>query len=74
MQFAEYHRPSMYPVEAMEASYVVEAPTLSHEQVSLRAYTKWLERGCPSGDAETDWFEALRELEGEQRRQPRGQA
>jgi hypothetical protein len=64
----------MYPIEAAQASYAAQAPTLSHEQVSLRAYSKWLDRGCPSGDAETDWFDALHELEGEQIRQPRGQA
>jgi len=32
------------------------------EQVAERAYFLWLERGCPMGSAEQDWFDAEQEL------------
>jgi hypothetical protein len=35
---------------------------ITPEQVAERAYFRWLERGCPMGTAEQDWFEAEREL------------
>lgn len=38
---------------------------LSHEHVALRAFSKWLARGCPDGDGETDWYDATQELERE---------
>lgn len=47
-------------------------PKLSHEQVALRAFSKWLTRGCPDGDGETDWYEALKELEHLQRQKDLG--
>ena len=43
--------------------YPEPARAISHEQVALRAYTKWLERGCPSGDSDADWYQALSELQ-----------
>ena len=30
--------------------------------VADRAYQRWVERGCPQGSADEDWFEAEREL------------
>lgn len=30
--------------------------------VAELAYRRWLERGCPQGSAEEDWFEAEREV------------
>jgi len=47
---------------------------ISREQIEMRAYTKWLERGCPEGTSESDWFEALQELEQEQGLEARGRA
>ncbi|HTM46081.1 MAG TPA: DUF2934 domain-containing protein [Polyangiaceae bacterium] len=38
---------------------------LSHEQLALRAYSKWLERGCPEGESEVDWHAAVAELNSE---------
>jgi len=35
----------------------------SPDEVALRAYYLWIERGCPSGTAEQDWLEAERELQ-----------
>jgi len=33
-----------------------------HEQISLRAYQLWQERGCPVGSDQEDWFRAEEEL------------
>ena len=33
------------------------------EEISKRAYELWLERGCPEGSPEEDWFQAQFELE-----------
>lgn len=38
---------------------------LNHEDIERLAYQFWLERGCPVGSPEEDWFRA----EEEQRRQ-----
>ena len=37
--------------------------TLSHEDVALRAYLLWLQKGCPEGSAEADWHQAKELLE-----------
>jgi len=34
----------------------------SEDVVSKRAYELWLERGCPEGSPEEDWYRAEREL------------
>ena len=34
----------------------------SHEQIKLRAYQLWEERGRPCGTSEEDWLKAEREL------------
>jgi DUF2934 family protein len=35
---------------------------ITPEQVAERAYFHWIERGCPAGTAEEDWFHAEQEL------------
>jgi hypothetical protein len=50
-------------------------PPPSEEDVATRAYQRWLDRGCPSGDGYEDWIAAKLELESEwslrvARRQP----
>lgn len=35
---------------------------VTSEHVEMAAYYKWLHRGCPSGDALTDWVDAHKEL------------
>jgi len=35
---------------------------ITPEQVAERAYFRWIERGCPVGTAEEDWFHAEQEL------------
>jgi hypothetical protein len=37
-----------------------------HEEIALRAYRLWEERGCPIGSPEEDWFRAEEETLGEQ--------
>jgi hypothetical protein len=32
------------------------------EKVSSRAYELWIERGCPIGSPEIDWFRAVAEI------------
>ena len=34
----------------------------SEDVVSKRAYELWLERGCPEGSPEEDWYRAEREM------------
>ena len=34
----------------------------SEDVISDRAYELWLERGCPEGSPEEDWYRAEREL------------
>lgn len=38
----------------------------SHEQIQLRAYRLWEERGRPWGTPDTDWFRAEQELAASQ--------
>jgi hypothetical protein len=37
-------------------------PTPSHEEIELRAYQIWVDRGRPEGTDREDWFEAERQL------------
>lgn len=45
------------------AQAVSHSATQDRQEVALRAYFRWLERGCPPGSAEQDWLEAERELQ-----------
>jgi hypothetical protein len=38
---------------------------LPHEKIALRAFSKWLARGCPEGAPDIDWYAALAELAAE---------
>jgi hypothetical protein len=40
----------------------VHHPDPMHQQIALRAYELWQQRGCPLGTPETDWFRAEQEL------------
>lgn len=40
-------------------------PHLTQEQISERARQIWFEHGCPSGQDETNWFEAEAQLKKE---------
>ena len=37
------------------------------EKIAVLAYQFWLERGCPIGSDQEDWFRAERELAGSKR-------
>ena len=41
----------------------------SHEDISVLAYSYWLERGQPDGSPEEDWLRAERELAEKRRGQ-----
>ncbi len=51
-----------------------EHPAVSHprdisdgpqvEEIRVRAYQLWLDRGCPDGTAEDDWYQAEQEVTG----------
>jgi hypothetical protein len=38
---------------------------ITEELIAVRAYVKWEERGCPTGEPEQDWFAARADLERE---------
>jgi hypothetical protein len=51
------------PVASVEPQQAVEARTAPpHEEIALRAYQIYLERGSDEGSAVEDWLQAEREL------------
>lgn len=36
--------------------------TTAHDDIALRAYQYWRERGCPEGSPDADWYRAEGEL------------
>ena len=38
--------------------------TTDNKVIETRAYELWIQRGCPIGSPETDWFQAEKELRG----------
>lgn len=40
-------------------------PAVPQEQIAMRAYEKWCQRGCPPGTDQQDWLEAEQELRTE---------
>jgi hypothetical protein len=36
---------------------------LGEQQIAVRAYERWMERGCPISDGLEDWLAARQELE-----------
>jgi hypothetical protein len=42
--------------------------SLPHDKVAMRAYHKWVQRGCPCGTDKQDWQEAEAELRAEMAR------
>ena len=39
--------------------------TVAHDKIAMRAYQKWVKRGCPQGTDKQDWLEAEAELKAE---------
>ena len=53
-------------VETVEqGSSEITNPTRPRQEVEDLAYRRWVERGCPQGSAEDDWYAAERELKRE---------
>ena len=48
----------------MHNQHDTETSAMIRQRVCERAYELWMERGCPVGSAEEDWFMAEREIEG----------
>ena len=48
----------------MHNQHDTETPSMIHERVCERAHELWMERGCPEGSPEEDWFMAEREIMG----------
>jgi Protein of unknown function (DUF2934) len=42
----------------------VNHPGPFHQEIELRAYELWRERGCPWGTPDADWFKAEQDLTG----------
>lgn len=57
-------RTGVTAVETMEPTSVAIP---DGQEVADRAYQRWVERGCPQGSPEEDWFEAERELRSKDR-------
>jgi hypothetical protein len=55
----EPERAGVTAVETREPS-LTAAP--DERDIADRAYQRWVDRGCPQGSPEEDWFEAEREL------------
>lgn len=57
-------------MSAKVSSSTTNAPAdhIPHEKIAMRAYEKWLKRGCPQGCDKQDWMEAESELREEKRR------
>jgi hypothetical protein len=41
---------------------------VSEERIAIRAFERWMGRGCPACDGSEDWFAARAELEAEMAR------
>jgi len=41
-----------------------DVSAIATDTVSRRAYELWLERGCPEGSPEQDWYQAESEVKG----------
>jgi hypothetical protein len=56
--------PESKPPQVSRAK-VIEPPTLPREQIAVRAYQIWMERGRSHGSDLADWLEAERQLLGQ---------
>ena len=54
MQNPGKHREPVMPIDTWDSP--------GQEGIAFRAYQLWIDRGCPQGSAESDWFEAERQL------------
>jgi Protein of unknown function (DUF2934) len=57
-------------IAKQQASEPVENAAPDPQGVAVRAYEMWLERGCPDGSPELDWYRAEQELSAAAPTQP----
>lgn len=50
------------------------AMMIPKEKIAMRAYEKWLKRGCKHGQDQQDWIEAEKEIRAEMAKMPAGAA
>ena len=43
---------------------IIPTPTSESSAIEIRAYELWVQRGCPIGSPEVDWFQAEAEIRG----------
>jgi hypothetical protein len=48
-----------------QAAQPSAAPKITHDRIAMRAYEKWMQRGCPHGTDQQDWLDAEAELKAE---------
>jgi hypothetical protein len=48
----------------MHNEHDTENGTMIYKRINDRAYELWMERGCPDGSPEEDWYVAEREIMG----------
>jgi Protein of unknown function (DUF2934) len=58
------------PLEAVVESDRSVDYDLSEEEISIRAYECWLERGSPLGSPEIDWAKAEEDLRSQRSKKP----
>ena len=55
--------PTAKPVST--PSQTQQQTKIPHDRIAMRAYEKWMKRGCPQGTSVQDWVEAEAELVAE---------
>ena len=48
-----------------QAAHPAAPAKVTHERIAMRAYEKWLQRGCHHGHDQQDWLDAEAELAAE---------
>ena len=61
-------REHTHKINVMDRS---EVP-VDHETVEAMAYQLWVQRGCPVGSDQEDWYQAEAELKGQEPSEPTG--
>jgi len=56
--------PEAPPVASIKDDAELDARTPEHDKICQLAYEHWMQRGCPDGSPEEDWFRAEQELRG----------
>ena len=57
--------PAAKPVTTNTTKPATAGVSVAHDRIAMRAYDKWMKRGCPQGTDFQDWVEAEAELVAE---------